>query len=107
MSIMQSLIHYAINEEYAKVERLGDRLARIEPLIDWERFRPIVADIFDNRSRKGGRPNIDEVVMIKMLVLQQWYGYQILSLNGRRPTGSLPVLKQQPHRTRFTDRPLA
>ncbi len=64
MSIMQSLIHYAINEEYEKVEQLGDRLARIESLIDWERFRTIVADIFDNRSRKGGRPNIDEVVMI-------------------------------------------
>jgi IS5 family transposase len=71
---MQSLIHYAINEEYAKVERLGDRLADIEPLIDWEAFRSIIADMFDNRSEKGGRPNIDEVVMIKALVIQQWYG---------------------------------
>jgi IS5 family transposase len=30
--------------------------------------------MFDNRSEKGGRPNIDEVVMIKALVIQQWYG---------------------------------
>ena len=71
---MQSLIDYAINEEYAKVKRLGDRLADIEPLIDWEAFRLIIVDMFDNRSEKGGRPNIDEVVMIKMLVIQQWYG---------------------------------
>ncbi len=84
MSIMQSLIHYAINEEYAKVERLGDRLARIEPLIDWKKFRHIIANIFDNRSRKGGRPNIDEVVMLN---------HQTPSLNGRRPTGYLSVLK--------------
>ena len=58
---MQSLIDYAISEEYAKVERLGDKLANIEPLIDWEAFRPIIADMFDNRSEKGGRPNIDSV----------------------------------------------
>ena len=30
--------------------------------------------MYDNRSERGGRPNIDEVVMIKLLVLQQWYG---------------------------------
>jgi len=30
--------------------------------------------MFDNRSEKGGKPNIDEVVIIKLLILQQWYG---------------------------------
>ena len=63
-----------MNEEYAKVERLGDRLAEIDSLIDWEAFRPIIAGMYRNKTEKGGRPNIDEVVMIKMLVLQQWYG---------------------------------
>jgi IS5 family transposase len=43
-------------------------------MIDWEAFRPIVAEMFDNTSIKGGRPNIDEVIMIKMLVLQAWNG---------------------------------
>jgi hypothetical protein len=37
-------------------------------------FSPIVGDMYDNRSERGGRPNIDEVVMVKLLVLQQWYG---------------------------------
>ena len=63
-----------MNEEYAKVERLGDRLAEIDPLINWDAFRPIIAGMYRNKTEKGGRPNIDEVVMIKMLVLQQWYG---------------------------------
>ncbi|MHC1596043.1 MAG: hypothetical protein ACXQTO_04240 [Candidatus Syntropharchaeales archaeon] len=31
---MKSLIDYFLNEEYAKVERLGDRLAQIDPLIN-------------------------------------------------------------------------
>jgi len=47
---------------------------RFERLIDWEAFRPIVAGMFHNDSERGGRPNVDEVVMVKLLVLQQWYG---------------------------------
>ena len=31
-------------------------------------------EMYDNKSEKGGRPNNDEIVMMKMMVLQQWYG---------------------------------
>jgi len=71
---MKSLTDFALNEEYKRVKRLGDRLAEIESLIDWEAFRSIVGGMYDNRSERGGRPNIDEVVMVKLLVLQQWHG---------------------------------
>ena len=71
---MKSLIDYSLNEEYKKVKKLGDRLAEIDSIIDWEAFRPIVAGMYRNNTERGGRPNIDEVVMIKILVLQQWYG---------------------------------
>jgi len=71
---MKSLTDFAFNEEYKRVQRLGDRLAEIESLIDWSAFRRIVGEIYDNRSERGGRPNVDEVVMIKLLVLQQWHG---------------------------------
>ncbi len=30
--------------------------------------------MYDNKTEKGGRPNIDEVMMIKVLVLQEWHG---------------------------------
>ena len=63
-----------MKEEYEKVKKLGDKLSEIDSLIDWEVFRPIVAEMYRNKTEKGGRPNIDEVVMIKILVLQQWYG---------------------------------
>ncbi|GAB4315519.1 MAG: hypothetical protein Kow0019_15690 [Methanobacteriaceae archaeon] len=72
--IMKSFEKYFMNKQYARVKELGDKLAEIDPLIDWECFRPIVAGMYDNRSERGGRPNIDEIVMIKMLVLQSWYG---------------------------------
>lgn len=71
---MASLTEFSLRTEYKKLEGLGDKLAAIETLIDWEAFRPIVSNLYDNRSSKGGRPNKDEVLMIKMLVLQQWYG---------------------------------
>jgi len=30
--------------------------------------------MYDNKTEKGGRPNIDEIIMIKILVLQEWHG---------------------------------
>ena len=71
---MKSLTDFALNEVYRRVARLGDKLANIESLIDWEAFRPIVGKLYENKSERGGRPNIDEVVMVKLLVLQQWHG---------------------------------
>jgi IS5 family transposase len=71
---MKNFVDFCLNEAYKRVERLGDRLAEIGAMIDWDAFRPIVGDMFDNRSERGGRPNIDEVVMVKLLVLQQWHG---------------------------------
>jgi IS5 family transposase len=71
---MDSFDSYLFKQAYGKVGRLGDRLARVDGLIDWEAFRPIVEGLFVNDSERGGRPNVDEVVMVKLLVLQQWYG---------------------------------
>jgi len=71
---MDSFNSYLFRKAYKEVEKLGDKLARIEPLIDWEAFRPIIQGLYDNKTPKGGRPNVDEVVMVKLLVLQQWYG---------------------------------
>jgi IS5 family transposase len=83
---MKNFVDFGQKEAYKRVEQLGDRLAEIESAIDWEAFvRPIVGDMFDNRSGRGGRPNIDDVVMVKLLVP--------LSSNG---TGSL----SDPDRTR-------
>jgi IS5 family transposase len=65
---------YILRKAYENVRKNGDRLARVDSLIDWEAFRPIVAGLYDNRGPKGGRPNVDEVVMVKLLVLQSWYG---------------------------------
>jgi IS5 family transposase len=71
---MQPFEKYLLQNEYRKLAQLGDRLANADTTIDWEAFRPIVKDLYRNDTEAGGRPNQDEVVMVKILVLQSWYG---------------------------------
>jgi IS5 family transposase len=65
---------YMLKKAYENVKKNGDRLARADSLIDWEAFRPIIAPMYRNKTPRGGRPNVDPVVMVKLLVIQQWYG---------------------------------
>ena len=48
-------------------------MAEVNTLLDWEKFRPIAEGLYDNKTEKGGHPNIDCVLMIKILVLQHWH----------------------------------
>ena len=70
---MGSFTSLGLSEAYRKVERLGDRLSKITKLIDWEAFRPQLEDMYNNKTDKGGRPNFDVILMLKVLLLQQWY----------------------------------
>jgi len=67
---MKSFNGYILEKEYARLEELGDSLVEIEPLINWEVFRPIIADMYSNKTKKGGRPNNDVIVMMKAMILQ-------------------------------------
>jgi IS5 family transposase len=71
---MRTLIDFAIREEYSRVKALGDDLSEINSLIKWDRFRFIEPLIYKNKTGRGGRPNIDIVIMVKALVLQSWFG---------------------------------
>ena len=71
---MESLVDFALQERYKQETDLGDRLGELATLIEWEPFREIIGDIYMNTTEQGGRPNIDVVLMIKLLVLQSMYG---------------------------------
>jgi len=71
---MTSFEKYILKQQYKNVAALGDKLSRVDELINWVPFKKIVSGIYDNTSSKGGRPNIDYIVMIKLLLLQAWYG---------------------------------
>jgi IS5 family transposase len=70
---MDSFMSFGLQLACLRLDELGDPLSGLKSLIDWESFGPIVEGIYDNRTKKGGHPNYDEVLMIKILVLQQWY----------------------------------
>ena len=53
-------------------EELGQnqRLERISQAVDWERFEELTADIY---SAREGRPSYPPLMMVKILLLEQWY----------------------------------
>ena len=65
-----SLKQFGTSLSYKRVEKLGDRLEPISRLVDWEEFRKF----FERVENKVGRPPYDPVLMVKILVLQSWYG---------------------------------
>jgi IS5 family transposase len=68
-----NLLQSSFPEWYKEIESLGDPLTGISDRIDFERIRPILSDLYENDTEKGGRPNYDPILMVKILLLQQWY----------------------------------
>lgn len=61
-------------DRQTKLKEKKDLLVRLNDIIDWELFRPLLERIHDKpRKSKAGRKPIDVIVMFKLLVLQQLY----------------------------------
>ena len=63
---------FDLQNRYARFSEAGDPLERLNAVIDWEMFRPILSRI-DSTERKSaaGRKPICRVLMFKMLILQR------------------------------------
>jgi IS5 family transposase len=70
---MNSFTSFYLRQAYSRLAKLGDPLAEANALIEWEEFRSIEGGLYGNKTERGGHPNIDFVLMIKILVLQHWY----------------------------------
>lgn len=72
---MKTLIDFSLLKEYNdEVQPRGDKLLELAKLVDWNAFKRFDAELYKNKSERGGRPNIDIIIMIKHLLLQQLYG---------------------------------
>ena len=67
------LVNYGLRERYEQLKKCGDKLAEMKNVIDWDSLRPLLKDLFTNDTEQGGRPNYDEMLMIKILFLQSIY----------------------------------
>jgi transposase, IS5 family len=61
-----------IDTRHAKLSEYGDPLERLNQVIKWEIFRPVLAKI-DAKKRKSnaGRKPTDRILMFKLLILQR------------------------------------
>ena len=71
---MDSFDSYVIRKLYKETTKHGDKLAKIEKLVNWNTFTPIIQPMYTNQGPSGGRPYMEHVLMVKLLVLQAWYG---------------------------------
>lgn len=69
MDKIENFKQFGVSLGYKRLEKLGDRLEPISNLIDWDKLGE-----FFVRISNVGRPPYDPVLMIKMMVLQSWYG---------------------------------
>lgn len=83
----------------SKLSEKGNPLERLDRVMDWNQFHPILDCIFGNSKKiasKGGRPPYDFLMMFKILLLQRLHNlsddameYQLLDhLSFRRFVGA-------------------
>ncbi len=68
-----NLYHTGLSELYKEIETLGDPLTGISDRIDFEWIGPILSDPYENDTEKVGRSYYDSILMVKILLLQQWH----------------------------------
>ena len=68
-----NLMNYGVSEKYEEFAKYGDSLHEMGEKIDWESLRPIFRDLYVNDTVNGGRPNIDPIIMVKVLFIQSIY----------------------------------
>jgi len=65
---------FDLDNRHEQLEALGDPLPKLNQIVDWEAFRPILQKIRHKEAKgPGGRPAYDVVLMFKILVLQHLY----------------------------------
>ena len=69
----KQLMMCGVDLQLERLSKLGDPLEKLNAAIDWEIFRkPIRNRIRKENYSKGGRPPMDEIMMFKITLIQDW-----------------------------------
>ena len=69
----KQIIFYGADRQLDRLSKLGDPLEKINEVIGWETFRySIRKRVRKEKYPKGGRPPMDEIMMFKITLLQDW-----------------------------------
>jgi len=72
--MMVNFDKFILKQQYQKVKGLGDRLEMMKQQIDWKPFIPLVKSVFHDNKITGGCPHTDELIVVRSMLLQAWYG---------------------------------
>jgi IS5 family transposase len=72
--MMVSFDKFILKQQYQKVKGLGDRLEPMKQQIDWKPFIPLMKNVFHDNKITGGCPHTDELIVVRSMLLQAWYG---------------------------------
>src|SRR5271156_4298478 len=64
---------FDFDKHLEKLTVAGDPLVKLNSVIDWEIFRPLFKDFRNKSKHPQGRPPYDEILMLRIVVLQQLY----------------------------------
>lgn len=68
---------FDVDNRLRRLSKMGDALERINRIVDWEMFHPIIESALKESRGKakgpGGRPPFDCILMFKILFLQRLY----------------------------------
>ena len=69
------LSFFSLSGRLAQISHQGDPLQRLDGVVDWEIFQPVLDRVFPPVTPKGpgGRPSYDKLFLCKTLVLQSLY----------------------------------
>lgn len=98
---------FDLEDRHTQLEKLGDPLPKLERVVDWEGFRPVLQKVREKeRKSNAGRKPYDVVLMFKVLVLQHLYNlgddqteyqirdrYSFCRFLGVKPEGKVPDAK--------------
>ena len=65
---------FSKEKRLANLSKQGDPLEKLQQVIDWEQFRPLLHELAatGEKTRRGARP-YDPLLMFKILILQRYY----------------------------------
>ncbi|MBC6420141.1 MAG: hypothetical protein GDA43_00465 [Hormoscilla sp. SP5CHS1] len=67
-----------LTKRYQKLNQKNDFLIKLNEIVLWEEFRPILEQIRQKHKKSNaGRKPIDVVLMFKLLILQKLYNKEL------------------------------
>ena len=85
---MGQLSFFDEENRMAKISKLGDPLERLDKVIDWKKFVPLLNKAMKKEKKETGRPHYPYLQMFKILIVQRLYNLSDeqmeFQLNDRR-----------------------